>query len=84
MSNLAKQMHKMNLQETVQHFEHYDVCNTLSVCFTSVLNSVLEAKSIPTMMQTVKAIPKDQNQKGAIKVAKYIVLTLKTGIEYLQ
>lgn len=77
-------MHKMNLQETVQHFEHYDVCNTLSVCFTSVLNSVLEAKSIPTMMQIVKAIPKDQNQKSAIKVAKYIVLTLKTGIEYLQ
>jgi len=52
-------MQKMSLHETAQQFEHFDVCNTLSVCLTSVLNAVLDAKSIPAMMRTAKAIQKD-------------------------
>lgn len=83
LSNLAKLMHKMSLYETANHFEHFDVCNTLSLCFTSVLNAILDAKPIQNLMQAVKTIPKDQNQNGAIKVAKQVVLTLKTGLEYL-
>jgi hypothetical protein len=74
-------MHKMSLQETANHFEHFDVCNTLSACFTSVLNAVLDAKPIPNLMKAVKMISNDQN--GAMKVLKQIVLTLKTGLEYI-
>ena len=59
LNNLAKQMLKMSLNETAQNFEHFDVCNTLSGCFTSVLNAVLDSKSIPSMMRVAKAIPKD-------------------------
>lgn len=73
-------MHKMSLNETANHFEHFDVCNTLSVCFTSVLNAVLDAKPIQNLLQAVKTM--DQN--GAMKIIKQIVLTLKTGLEYIQ
>jgi hypothetical protein len=74
-------MHKMSLYETANHFEHFDVCNTLSACFTSVLNAVLDAKPIPSIMKAVKTISKDQN--GALKIVKQIVLTLKSGLEYI-
>ena len=71
----------MSLYETANHFEHFDVCNTLSVCFTSVLNAVLDAKPIPNLMKVVKTMSKDQN--GAMKIVKQIVLTLKSGLEYI-
>ena len=71
----------MSLYETANHFEHFDVCNTLSVCFTSVLNAVLDAKPIPNLMKAVKTMSKDQN--GAMKIVKQIVLTLKSGLEYI-
>lgn len=74
-------MQKMSLYETANHFEHFDVCNTLSACFTSVLNAVLDAKPIPGIMKAVKTISKDQN--GALKIVKQIVLTLKSGLEYI-
>ena len=76
-------MHRMSLYETANHVEHFDVCNTLRLCFTSVLNAILDARPIQNLMQAVRTIPKDQNQNGAIKVAKQVVLTLKTGLEYL-
>ena len=73
----------MSLQEIALHFEHFDACNTLSGCFTAVLNAILDARCIPAILRTLKEIPREQNQNGAIKVVKQILVTLKTGLEYL-
>ena len=56
----------MSVTDLVDFFEHYDVCNTLSGCFTSVFHGMLEAVPIT---ETTKLLKEKQSKGDKMKKA---------------
>jgi hypothetical protein len=60
---LNKVVQNMAVTELVDFFEHYDACNTICGCFTSVLQGMLEAVPITETTKLLKQLQTKGDKK---------------------